>query len=259
MKEITQIEQMDNWILFIILIAFFTVFSAVDAVTTRKLIGNPVSESLRMQMYKSALVGGLLPVVILMIYILLPVSGINYFDIGLTTVDFSAFSINRIVAIVAIICSALCLLLVLYQIIAWLKSDSYRKQISEKLMPPDSDTSICTSAEMLMIPRSRAEKKRFAVVSLSAGISEELLLRGLLFFLLRALFPGLSIYLLPVLGGAFFGLLHAYQGVIGIGKTCLVGIMFGFLYLATGSLFPCIVLHFLMDFANCFLLKEPRR
>jgi hypothetical protein len=146
--------------------------------------------------------------------------------------------------------------LFLYQIIACLKSDRYRKQARKKLIPLDSDPAVCTNVATLLIPRSRAEKKRFAFVSLSAGISEELLLRGLLFFLLGTLFPGLPIYLLPILGGVFFGLLHAYQGIGGIGKTGLVGILFGFLYLATGSLIPCIALHFLMDFSSCFLLEE---
>ena len=98
-----------------------------------------------------------------------------------------------------------------------------------------------------LLPRSRAEMVLFAGVSLSAGICEELLYRGFLSYYWLAdpfRFPmALSLAASTLL----FGLAHAGQGPKGMLGTAVLGLFFGWLYLASGSLLLPMVLHTLVD------------
>ena len=93
----------------------------------------------------------------------------------------------------------------------------------------------------------------WAIVALTAGITEEILYRGFLFYYLQALFPGISIWLVVLIPAAIFSLGHFYQGFQGILMTFIVGFAFGILYLAFDSILPLIVIHFLMDIQGVFI------
>ena len=98
-----------------------------------------------------------------------------------------------------------------------------------------------------LLPNTAAERAAFALLSLSAGICEELLFRG---FLIRLLHEGALA--LPVAGAlgissVVFGLGHAYQGWKGVCSTAIGGLALGLVFLLTGSLIPAIVLHALLD------------
>ena len=45
-----------------------------------------------------------------------------------------------------------------------------------------------------------------------------------------------------------FGLAHTYQGITGVVKTTIVGVLFSILYIGLGSILPIILLHFLLDY-----------
>jgi len=96
-----------------------------------------------------------------------------------------------------------------------------------------------------LLPRTPAEKREFALLSLAAGIGEELAYRG---YLLLAL----PLVGLPTWGGVMvsalaFGVLHSYQGGIGVLRTGVVGLLFSLPLLLTGSLIPSILAHTLVD------------
>lgn len=110
--------------------------------------------------------------------------------------------------------------------------------------------------ENLLIPRIFREKKYFLFVSLTAGICEEVFLRGCVMFLLGDIFPMLPLVWIAVISSVLFGLFHLYQGISGIIKTGVIGLFFAGLYIATGSIIPGILLHFCVDFSSAFLLKE---
>lgn len=97
-----------------------------------------------------------------------------------------------------------------------------------------------------MLPGTRAERRAFVAVSVTAGICEELLYRSFLFFYFIELWA-LPVVAALALSTMVFGLAHAYQGVRGIFVTGAVGLLFGALYWASGSVWPGIVLHALMD------------
>lgn len=103
-----------------------------------------------------------------------------------------------------------------------------------------------------MIPRSMGELRYGAGLSVNAGISEELLMR----LGLPALGYAVTGDALLAFGGAvlLFGLLHAYQGPLGILFTTVLGAAFTALYLVTGSIVVPIVLHALIDLRSMVLL-----
>ena len=85
------------------------------------------------------------------------------------------------------------------------------------------------------VPNNATERAVWTVLSLTAGICEEVLFRG---FLIRFLHGGpLN---LPVVGAVVvsslcFGLGHLYQGPKGVITTAIAGFAFGILFLLSGS------------------------
>jgi membrane protease YdiL (CAAX protease family) len=106
----------------------------------------------------------------------------------------------------------------------------------------------------LLFPRTSSERWLWILVSLTAGLCEEILYRGFIFSYLATFFQ------LPVLGailvsGIVFGLSHAYQGAKGIFGTAVVGLVFGVIYLTTGSLLIPIALHILLDLRGLIVVR----
>jgi membrane protease YdiL (CAAX protease family) len=103
-----------------------------------------------------------------------------------------------------------------------------------------------------LLPRVRAELKYGVGLGLSAGIFEELLFRlgmpALLFGILG--FGPLSFAFAALL----FGMLHLYQGALGILFATLLGLVFAALYVLTGSIAAPIVLHALVDLRTLVLI-----
>ena len=92
----------------------------------------------------------------------------------------------------------------------------------------------------LMLPHSPEELRRFVLLSLTAGICEELLYRGfLLFYFGHWLGPWTSL----AAASLIFGLGHAYQGPRGVLQTGLIGAFLGFVYMIGRSLLPPMLLH----------------
>ena len=101
-----------------------------------------------------------------------------------------------------------------------------------------------------LLPVTKREKKIWSYVSLTAGVTEEIIYRGFLLFAFSYLFPHLSIWLVIILSSLLFGLAHTYQGAAGVIKTTIVGIIFSCLYIGMGSIIPLIILHFLIDYVS---------
>jgi membrane protease YdiL (CAAX protease family) len=98
-----------------------------------------------------------------------------------------------------------------------------------------------------LLPEKRTERFWFGAVSLGAGVSEELLFRGFLFWYLGFFFPQLSLVQLIVLSSAMFGFCHIYQGLLGIVGTSVLGAVLMWMYLSTESLILPIAIHALID------------
>lgn len=98
----------------------------------------------------------------------------------------------------------------------------------------------------LLLPETPAERRLAGLVAVGAGVSEEVLVRGLLIaFGVGAL--GLPPLIAAAAATVLFGLVHFYQGWLGMLATTVLGAVLAGLYLATGSLLLPIILHVLID------------
>ena len=97
---------------------------------------------------------------------------------------------------------------------------------------------------MHFVPRTREELKSFWRLSVTAGVTEEIIFRGFLIWYLLHFMP---LWLAVVISSLVFGLCHSYQGLGGGIKTGLVGLAFALLYVLTGSIWVPIFGHIAWD------------
>jgi len=109
------------------------------------------------------------------------------------------------------------------------------------------------SGPLQMLPRTPKERALWILLSLTAGFCEELLYRGFLPAYLVHIFPGVPLILAIIIAAVLFGFGHIYQKVTGVIGTGLIGLVFGFLYYFTGSLFLPMIVHALFDLRLIFL------
>jgi uncharacterized protein len=106
-----------------------------------------------------------------------------------------------------------------------------------------------------LLPVSREERFWWILLSVTAGIGEELLYRGFMLQYLRGHLvgsPALDLTLAWLLSSFAFGIGHVYQGVRGVTETTIAGLTFGLLAILTGNLALPIVLHSLIDLRILF-------
>jgi len=108
-----------------------------------------------------------------------------------------------------------------------------------------------------LVPASATERRWFALVGLGAGVSEEIVFRGFLFFYLGT-FTHFSSTQIIVASSLLFGFCHIYQGWFGVLGTSLAGFCLAFLYAVTGSLLVPIVVHAALDL-RLLLILTPKR
>jgi len=107
----------------------------------------------------------------------------------------------------------------------------------------------------LILPVTHEERAWFALVSVTAGICEEILYRG---FLIRYLSNGpwqAGLWIAVAIASISFGLAHGYQGLSGIIGTALVGAVMAVIFLASGSLWLPMALHAIIDLRILLLLR----
>jgi len=107
-----------------------------------------------------------------------------------------------------------------------------------------------------ILPMTQEERAWFALVSITAGICEEILYRG---FLIRYLSNGpwhAGVWIAFAVASVSFGLAHGYQGLAGIIGTGVLGAVMGVIFFATGSLWLPIALHAIIDLRVIFLLRR---
>ena len=108
-------------------------------------------------------------------------------------------------------------------------------------------TMVVGDVEPLM-PRNTAEIAHSLLFAANAGFSEELFFR-LLLPLLIAMVVG-NAFAAFLAAAVIFGLVHIYQGWVGIVATTILGLLLSALYLGTGSIWIAIVAHALLDVIN---------
>ncbi len=105
-----------------------------------------------------------------------------------------------------------------------------------------------------LMPVTPRERGLYAGLSICAGFGEELAYRA--YAIPAVIMAGGSAGLALGLTSAAFAFLHSYQGVLGIVRTGAIGVIMGAVFLHTGSVWPPIVAHTLIDLAVGFVLAD---
>jgi uncharacterized protein len=95
-----------------------------------------------------------------------------------------------------------------------------------------------------LVPRTSGERRGFWLLSITAGICEEILFRGFLMWLIAA---WTDLALAVIISSVLFGCVHIYLGKAHVPKTAIAGLLFALVVFASGSLWPAIVIHAAID------------
>lgn len=114
----------------------------------------------------------------------------------------------------------------------------------------------------LLLPRTASDRWAFVAATVVAAIGEEAVYRAYLITQVAPHFGDPWGGLL--LSSAAFGVLHAYQGPVGIVRTAVVGAWLGLGWIVFDSLWPSVIAHLLMNLSAGLVLppwlerREPR-
>ena len=117
-------------------------------------------------------------------------------------------------------------------------NDKQRESIKEKLDSASANE---------FLPRSKKEFKWFILLSITAGICEELLFRGFLIWYFETISNTL---LAIVISSILFGAAHSYQGVKGFIRSGIIGFILALILVWTDSLLIPIFIHIAGDIYN---------
>jgi uncharacterized protein len=125
------------------------------------------------------------------------------------------------------------------------------------IAPLDRVRQIAEYAIREMFPNPRLWQ--LALVAAMAGLGEELLFRGLVQAGLARLIGGVAgVWIALVIASLVFGVFHWLSTTYAL-LAALAGVYFGWLLIATGSLWPPILAHALYDFVALWYLLRPNQ
>jgi membrane protease YdiL (CAAX protease family) len=94
-----------------------------------------------------------------------------------------------------------------------------------------------------LLPDTADQLRWFTVICIGSGIAEESVYRGFLCFYMSLYLTHINHPELVLLTSLVFGIGHAYQGWRGVASTTASGVLFGTLYMASGSLLLPALVH----------------
>ncbi|MBK8698928.1 MAG: CPBP family intramembrane metalloprotease [Saprospiraceae bacterium] len=107
-----------------------------------------------------------------------------------------------------------------------------------------------------IMPTSWDDYRHFVILALAAGTCEEVIFRGFMVNYVRELFSG-SIYataIALILPSAIFAVSHLYQGWFAVLKITAISLLFGGIYILSGSLLLVVVIHVFVDLVSGAML-----
>lgn len=195
----------------------------------------------RSKYYKKIIIGLWVPTIFILF--LVSFTQLNLKDIGIALPTINPDPLGTVMTYSLLIITFLYLLIVMYYCVGYHFSHKIRTKFLQA-----KENQLNTASFSDIMPVTTKEKHIWNYVSLTAGITEEIIYRGFLIFAFSYLFPDLSIWYVLILSSVLFGLAHTYQGLAGVVRTTVVGLLFAGLYVGLGSILPLIVLHFLIDY-----------
>ena len=104
-----------------------------------------------------------------------------------------------------------------------------------------------------LLPRTTGERLGFAALSVIAGLGEEIVFRG---YALSALAGVTGVAAAGVVTSLAFGVLHAYQGALGVVRTAALGGLLAWSFVAAGSIWPVVTAHAVLDLLGGLVLAD---
>ena len=130
----------------------------------------------------------------------------------------------------------------------------YSLYVVRKMTSDEKVQQLDTLGDLIhVLPQNNRDFKYFVAISITAGIVEEIIYRGFVFSYLAEFMPMWSVILVS---SAAFGLGHAYQGIGGVIKVMVMGLVFGTYYVFTGSIWLPIIAHAVFDILQGSMLLE---
>lgn len=200
---------------------------------------------LRIKYYFYIIIGLWIPTIF--IFFLVAFTDLKLHHIGLAMPTINTDTLGTLTTYIGFSVGILYLLLILYYGISYKYSKKAREKINQANQKQKNEV---VYAEIF--PVTSKEKKVWNYVSLTAGITEEIIYRGFLIYAILFLFPNMTIWLVLLISSVLFGLAHSYQGFTGVIKTTIIGLFFTIIYIGLGSILPLIAFHFCIDYIAKF-------
>lgn len=233
------------FVLFVLLMLYLAVIAPVSGYLEQNKLKRIVSHSTNQKVkgYQSTIFWSWIPVMLILLLLLF--SDITLGNIGFRWININTSALNKWIVIPFIV---LCVIYLFYNVylIIMLKNNKKARLEASKNLPEYAKT---------LFPITRLEKKTWIYVALTAGITEEIVYRGYLFFAFALIFPSLSIFHVLLISTFIFGIGHIYQGKE-VFKSTILGLVFGFSYIIFDSIIPIIVLHSVQDLVVTNLIDE---
>lgn len=231
-------------IIFILILILLIIYYPISGYYEIKRLKNQSSNSNeKIKFYHNTIIWAWVP--ILLIFSLIPLSELSLNDIGIKWVNFDTSTLPKWFLYTSIGLYIIHLIQNIYSIIVF----KYHKKSRDKVAQSISED------HKWFLPINQREKQLWTRVSISAGITEEILYRGYLFFALETIFPSLSIIFILLISTLIFGIGHIYLGKDVI-KSTFIGFLFGVYYIAFDSVFPIIIIHIAQDLVIRDLFNE---
>lgn len=109
-------------------------------------------------------------------------------------------------------------------------------------------------SELGFLPQTSYEYAHYIFLALTAGVCEEFIFRGYFIRYLQAVLANDTTATLAILVAAvIFGVVHLYQGWQAVIKIGGMAVIFGYIFVHTGSLWLLMAIHFAVDLIGGFI------
>ncbi|MCL2404380.1 MAG: CPBP family intramembrane metalloprotease [Defluviitaleaceae bacterium] len=234
MVEIMQYEKLHHILLLVFLISWYVAIPLIISARRRGVTLSGITSLQENQKddfwIKNATTYWGITLALLIISLLL---GISIYDIGFRSISLHQ---NTWVTTIALVLGGLYTIIIL---------------ISMLVLKYNKD-----EPEVSLYSQTKKGRLTMLYTAATAGVCEEIIYRGFLFFLIQSIFSNIPTLLVLIVSSVIFGCVHVYQGASGIARTTVIGLIFGLLFLATDSLILPMFLHFLIDIAAITSLYE---
>ncbi|WP_285398418.1 CPBP family intramembrane glutamic endopeptidase [Lysinibacillus sp. fls2-241-R2A-57] len=197
----------------------------------------------RIHYYKIVMLGLWIPTLIILIVV--ANSELTLEELRVIMPSINTKELGTIVTYIVIGVALLYSVLLLYYAIGYFISDKVKNKM--KIMKQKQMKQIAFTE---LLPVTKKDKAIWNQVAWTAGVTEEIIYRGLLIFAFNTLFPEWSIWFVLLCTSIIFGLAHTYQNLSGVIRTTIFGFVFGMLAVALNSIIPLILLHALIDYVG---------